>query len=157
MITWFLPKGQVWKRTWIKRSCLKMDVENYIFLVWNSGQVFEEPGGTPHQEFPGVLLLPSPPPPSPAELKQLSSCDNSTYSIISVCSSVLPFKLFCCVFVNLTRYQSGGIIWRFLIALENADKIPFSVNASKTALVVFVPWIDAHFPFWTHLAFISSV
>ena len=31
------------------------------FLGLKLGSGFEEPGGTPHQEFPGVLL----PPPSP--------------------------------------------------------------------------------------------
>ena len=32
------------------------------FLGLKLGSGFEEPGGTPHQEFPGVLLLPLPPP-----------------------------------------------------------------------------------------------
>ena len=32
MVTWFLPKGQVWKRVWILEVCtgLKTGVENYI-------------------------------------------------------------------------------------------------------------------------------
>ena len=32
------------------------------FFGLKLGSGFEEPGGTPHQEFPGVLLLPTPPP-----------------------------------------------------------------------------------------------
>ena len=55
-----------------------MDVENYIFFGLKLGSGFEEPGGTPPPRIPGST-------PSPPELKQLSSCDNSIYSIISVC------------------------------------------------------------------------
>ena len=61
-----------------------MDVENYIFFGLKLGSGFEEtgdtPGGTPPPRIPRTPL----PPPSP-EVKQLNSCDNSIYSIISVC------------------------------------------------------------------------
>ena len=35
------------------------------FFGLKLGSGFEEPGGTPHQEFPGVRLRPPPPPPPP--------------------------------------------------------------------------------------------
>ena len=38
------------------------------FLGLKLGSGFEEPGGTPHQEFPGVLLLPPPPRTQTAQL-----------------------------------------------------------------------------------------
>ena len=57
-------------------------MENYIFFGLKLGSGFEEPGGTPPPRIPRTPLPPSLPPP---ELKQLSSCDNSIYSIISVC------------------------------------------------------------------------
>ena len=42
---------------------LKTGVENAIF--WSQiGSGFGEPGGTPHQQFPGVSPLPRPPPPT---------------------------------------------------------------------------------------------
>ena len=49
-------------------SGLKTGVEDFIF--WSeTGSGFREPGGTPHQEFPGV-----PPPPRGCMSATLSTC-----------------------------------------------------------------------------------
>ena len=49
---------------------LKTGVENAIF--WSQiGSGFGEPGGTPHQQFPGVSPLPRPPLYSPSLLKKI--------------------------------------------------------------------------------------
>ena len=54
MVTYFLPKGQVWKRVWILEVyCLKT-VWKITFFGLKSGQDLKNRGAHPHEEFPGV-------------------------------------------------------------------------------------------------------
>ena len=57
MITWFLPKARSENGYGFYMSSLKSSVENCIF--WSEiGSGFEEPGGTPAKNYPGVPPAP---------------------------------------------------------------------------------------------------
>ena len=84
-------------------------MENYIFFGLKLGSGFEEPGGTPGgTPPPRIPRTPLPPslPPNSNSSAHVTIQFTQSFPFVT---SVLPFKLFCCVFVNLTRHQSEGI------------------------------------------------